>query len=95
MKTLLRKLRLTDTYGDISVLGMLLSGFVGVVGFIGCATAVMLPIENHSAHVSCLRLSEQTGLPTRFARSGMDGECYIQVDGKWIPEDRWRAVDDS
>jgi hypothetical protein len=54
------------------------------------ALAVILPIRNHTAHVSCLRLSEGTGMPTQYKRSGLSGECYIEVNGRWIPESRWR-----
>jgi hypothetical protein len=52
--------------------------------------AIYLPIKNHSAHVSCLRLSEGTGMETQYKRSGLNGECYIKVNGRWIPESRWR-----
>lgn len=52
--------------------------------------AIWLPLKNHSAHVSCLRLHGGTGLPTQYKRSGLTGECYIEVNGRWIPEARWR-----
>lgn len=49
----------------------------------------------HGDHVSCLRLSEQTGYQTRMAGNMFSGECYINVDGKWMPADRYRGIDDS
>src|SRR5690242_9243031 len=40
--------------------------------------AVYLPLANHAGHVSCLRMSENTTLPTRYVRSGITGgECFI------------------
>jgi hypothetical protein len=50
----------------------------------------------HNGHVDCLRLHEQTNLPTKYARSGPSGECYIQLhDGTWTPEDRWINIKEA
>jgi len=59
-----------------------------VVGIGGSAVA----FANHSDHVTCLRAQEQTGLETRFARSGFQGECYIKVNDRWVPLERWINV---
>lgn len=79
-------------YGGLSDTGLLVIGLV-------VALVIILAIvigaglgQNHSDHVSCLRLHEQTGLETRYARSGWDGDCYIKVDGRWTPESRWRNL---
>lgn len=47
---------------------------------------------NHEKHVDCLRAHEQTGLETRYARSGPNGECYIKVNDRWVPLERWINV---
>jgi hypothetical protein len=68
------------------------------VGSILLILAVLVTLglvgTNHSTHVSCLRLEEQTGLATKVARSGVDVECYILIPGVgWIPADRYRGVE--
>jgi hypothetical protein len=61
----------------------------------GIITAITT-VSNHANHVSCLRLSEATGLATKYARSGATGECYIQIeDGRWVPQDRWMNMKDN
>lgn len=75
------------------------SGFVAfLVAFIllfGAVVGVLANI-NHTFHVDCLRLHEQTGLGTKYARSGMSGECYVQLeDGRWVPQDRWVNLRDD
>lgn len=85
-------IRLKDRDG-LSGFGFALAMVGVLIAIFGAVAGIAFPLSNHSAHVSCLRLSEQTGLQTRFARSGVEGECYIEVDGRWIPEDRWRAID--
>ena len=87
-------MRLKDG-GGLNDLGFALAFAAVFIAILGVMAAIVLPLGIHSAHVSCLRLSEQTGLATRYARSGVEGECYVQVGGKWIPEDRWRAIDES
>jgi hypothetical protein len=63
--------------------------------FCGAITAFFV-LPNHGDHVDCLRLHEQTGLATKYARSGPSGECYVQVeDGRWVPEDRWMNMRDG
>lgn len=47
----------------------------------------------HADHVDCLRLHEQTGYPTRMAGTMWGGGCYIRIDGRWIPDTRYRMVD--
>lgn len=38
----------------------------------------------------CSSVAEETGVPTRFT---IGTGCLVQIDGKWIPYDRWRAVE--
>lgn len=68
----------------ILVAGLFIGLLVAVVGF-----------ANHTAHVSCLRLHEVTQLETRYERSGFNGECYVNINGRWVPEKRWREFDDE
>lgn len=81
-----RELRLGVLFGLIVAASLLLMG--------GIVAAVMVG-TNHSVHVACLRLHEQTGIETKVARSGADTECYVRIDGQWVPADRWRVIDDS
>lgn len=57
---------------------------------VGGFAAFLFTLANHSGHVSCLRLHEATGLETRYQRSGVNGDCYIKINGTWTPEDNWR-----
>jgi hypothetical protein len=71
---------------------------VGVWSAVALLAAVFLGglavLDNHTTHVDCLRLHEQTGLETRVARSGWNEECYVRTSGgHWVPEDRYRGVD--
>lgn len=77
---------LWEMFGGL-VLGILTIALVLFV-LVGGISAIV----NHSEHVSCLRLHEQTGLETHYARSGIEGECYIRINGVWVPEDRWRNI---
>jgi hypothetical protein len=53
-------------------------------------------ISVHTAQVSCLRLHEQTNLPTKYARSGANGECYVQLhDGTWVPQQNWASTKEA
>jgi hypothetical protein len=47
----------------------------------------------HARHVGCLRLHEQTDYPTRMVGSMWGGGCYVFIDGRWIPDTRYRMVD--
>lgn len=69
------------------------------VGFFGTIPVLIVGVilgvvalVNHDDHVTCLRTQEQTGLETRFARSGPNGECYIKVNDRWVPLERWINV---
>ena len=65
-----------------------LAFLVAVAGLIG---GIIVGV-NHSMHVECLRIHEQSDLPTRV--SHRMGECWIQVNGEWVPIDRWRILED-
>jgi len=83
------RLRTEDGLTTFGFLTYVLGTTAAVIGLI---VALVLTLSNHAGHVACLRLYEQTGLETRYARSGPDGECYIHVNGRWTPEDRWRNL---
>lgn len=77
--------KLFDFVGTMLVIWVIIMALGGVV--LG-----LLAVVNHRDHVSCLRLHEQTSLETKYARSGANGECYVKVNGSWVPEERWRNV---
>lgn len=52
-------------------------------------------ISWHAAHVDCLRLHEQTGFPTRMVGTMWGGGCYIYIDGRWVPDSRYRMFEQS
>lgn len=76
---------LQDFFSFVFVAMIICGSIVVVIG--GILVGV-----NHSDHVTCLRAHEQTGLETRYARSGPDGECYIKVNDRWVPLERWINV---
>ena len=92
-KPLLQRIGVTDRYGELSGWAGGLVAVTIIAGIFGGVVGGIIAISNHTDHVSCLRLHEVTQLPTRYVRSGAVGECYIQVDGQWIPEDRWRLIE--
>lgn len=68
-----------------------LAAILTIVLLIGAFCLGLGLLLNHSDHVDCLRLHEQTGLETRYARSGLNGECYVNVNGgMWVPQSTWR-----
>lgn len=80
-----------DTWTNIGIGAFLVLCLAALIGGI---TGTVYGFDNHSTHVGCLRLHEQTGLETKVARSGMTTECYVKTEsGHWIPEDRYRGVD--
>jgi hypothetical protein len=75
-----------NSYGYVS--GWVFS--LAAVALMAVAMTTAFTLSVHSGHVSCLRLHEQTNMATRYARSGFEGECYVQLyDGTWTPEERW------
>lgn len=51
---------------------------------VGGFISFVIAMGNHSTHVSCLRLHEQTGLPTRTVGWPLP-DCFIKVGDEWIP----------
>lgn len=88
-----RRLGLVDELGSTTFRGDTVVVIGGAAFLLVVAAAVVFPLLNHSAHVSCLRLHEVTGLDTRYVRSGVQGECYVNEGGRWVPESRWRVED--
>lgn len=85
-------MKLTDAYGDPSG-----AGWAAIVAAVMLTlTGLVVGISGlcwHAGHVDCLRLHEQTGYPTRMVGTMWGGGCYIFVDGRWIPDTRYRMVD--
>jgi len=65
----------------------------GIVAVIAVLIVVIFGTSWHADHVDCLRLHEQTSYPTRMTGTMWGGGCYVQVDGRWIPDERYRMVD--
>lgn len=75
-----------------------LSFLIGAVIVIGIVAGLVFGIGGlawHADHVTCLRVSEATGNPTRMVGNMFGGECYIQVNNRWIPLERYRGVDNG
>jgi hypothetical protein len=68
---------------------------LGTIAFFAVGTVVVAAWAWHSSHVACLRLHEQTHYDTRMAGNMWSGECYLRIDGRWVPEDRYRSVPDG
>ena len=46
----------------------------------------------HQRSANCEHLAEQTGMETRYIEVSMwDFDCYVQVDGMWIPRGQVRG----
>lgn len=62
---------------------------------VAAITIPLMTFDVHNTHVRCLQIHEVTGLQTRVVAKGTDRTCYVEIEpGEWIPEDRWRGVDE-
>ena len=43
------------------------------------------------SRMACHDITEETGTPAKH--DWLSG-CYVKVNGKWVPEGRWRNVDE-
>lgn len=59
----------------------------GVITFLAIALFVVVPFFWSSRR--CADVQEETGVSTKW--SILSG-CYVQLDGKWVPEERWRTI---
>ncbi len=85
-----------DGYGEVKDWVIALSVFLGLVLLIAVIIVAAMIGNNHTVHVDCLRLSEQTGLVTKTARSGPSIECYVNLPGVgFVPASRYRGVEVS
>jgi len=42
--------------------------------------------------LSCSSLGREAGVQTKYtALSG----CFVKINGKWIPENRWRTIEED
>jgi len=64
-----------------------------VVGAAALITVVVVAVDWHVQHVACLQLHEQSSYETRMVGSPLGGECYVQVDERWVPATRYRMVE--
>jgi hypothetical protein len=71
----------------------LLGGTVVVVIIATMITVAVVAVDWHGQHVECLRLHEQTNYDTRMVGTVLGGECYVQVDNRWVPADRYRMAE--
>lgn len=62
---------------------------IAVVLVIICAIAVP---AFYSDTYECEQITVNTGTETKFAKNHiLSWDCYVSVDGKWIPADKWRG----
>ena len=40
---------------------------------------------------SCSDTAEQANVPTKHS---IWSGCYVQIDGHWVPADRWRSIEE-
>lgn len=67
------------------------SPFAAVLVMVGCVAAIVIFYAIHGV-VSCGDVEKQASVPTKW--SFWSG-CYVQLDGKWVPEARWRTLSDG
>lgn len=66
---------------------------VVVVAFVAVIIGVCVIADNHKTHVECLRVSEETGRPTKTVGTS-DPNCYVKLDNRWVPLESWRNIDE-
>lgn len=79
---------LYDDFGWLRGWVVIVATLLGFLSFVGAAVTVTALVENHSEHVTCLRVHEETGHPTKVVGK-MDATCFVQVNGKWVSYDRY------
>jgi hypothetical protein len=79
---------LYDEFGWLRGWVWFATALIGFLGLVGAAGGVTSLAKNHSTHVTCLRVHEETGHPTKVVGK-MDATCFIQVNGKWVSYDKY------
>jgi hypothetical protein len=60
-----------------------------ILGSIFGVLAVVIAIAMHFAAIGCEVRGNAMGLPSQW---GFYTDCMVQVDGKWIPLDKYRIT---
>ena len=82
-----------DEYGFLHEWIVLLSGAVVLAFVVMLLTVVIVSADWHAQHIACRQLHEQTGYESRMVGGPLAGECYVQVDERWVPASRYRMVE--
>jgi len=92
--TVARKLRLTDRYGNASILTFIL-GFAAFVALIVAIVMVSVIVGGRVVgRTTCRNWGVQTGIPTKFAILNWNdpGTCLARTpDGRWVLNTNWQA----
>lgn len=68
------------------LIAFFLAGLLLLVGSVG-----MIFFGQWIESRSCAEVTSVTGIPTRFSY-GLGSQCFVKVDGRWIPRSAWREV---
>lgn len=60
-----------------------------ILGSIFGVLAIIIAIAMHFAAIRCEVMGNAMGLPSQW---GFYTDCMVQVDGKWIPLDKYRIT---
>lgn len=64
-------------------------GLLAVVAALLCAVGVP---SFYSERYECGQIPINTGTETKFVKNHiLSWDCYVKVDDKWIPLDKWRG----
>jgi hypothetical protein len=88
-----RSLFIDDEYDMLRFWVVLVIYVAGIFAAATVITTAVITIDWHAQHVSCRQLHEQAGYATRMVGGPFGGECYVQVDERWIPATRYRMVE--
>lgn len=69
--------------------------FIGaIVVLIGGLISVVEVPSYYSDKNECRYAQRNSGNETKFVKNHiLSWDCYVKVDGKWIPIDKWRGVE--
>lgn len=79
-------------------------GIVGLLVTVGavflavgaCCVSVIAPASYFGDKYECGYAARNAGVETKFVKNHLfSWDCYVMVDGQWVPIDKWRGDADD
>lgn len=68
----------------------------GIAALICAVTTVVAIPSYYSDRAECSYAARNSGEETRFVKNHLlSWDCYVRVDGRWVPIDKWRGDSES